>query len=432
MKKIRIVIATIFQNGGDATRAIEIAKIIKEYEPENYQTEIIFISRGSKFEKVAEQLGFKIFKTTPEMRGIKFQDDFKTKFGDLIGDKNLAVEILQGEINAYKKLQPDILLYGFWPVGSIAQKIAIPDVKTIAFLPLPLTETFIDYIDSFSDEILLARLPQIIQKIIIKALPKRIKLNNPALRHKSIQYAAKKLGYKGPVNNIFEMLKSDKYLINDFPVFYDTKAFAKNIIFTGPLYAKIGEGQINDKKILDILSPENKRLKVFCTLGSSGNKSDLLEIIKVFNKGKGKDWSGIILSPEAICPIDEARNILNNNNVYITDKFVPAKEINKKVDLVICHGGQGTLQTAITSGTPLVGVATQPEQKINLEHLEKFGMAIRIPKWKWKSKNIRNAVVKIISNEKFHKKALELKEISEQLNTKEIIANEIWTEIKKL
>ena len=432
MKKIRIVIATIFQNGGDATRAIEIAKIIKEYEPDNYDTEIIFISRGSKFEKVVEQLGFKVFKATPKMKGIKFQDDFKTKFGDIIGDKNLAIEILKGEIDAYKKLQPDILLYGFWPIGSIAQKIKIPNTKTIAFLPLPLTETFIDYVESFPDEIPLARLPKIIQKVIIKSLPKKIMLNNPALKHKSIQYAARKMGYKGTINNTFEMLQSDKYLINDFPVFYDTKSFSENVIFTGPLYSKIGKGKIEDKKILDILDTKNKRIKIFCTLGSSGNKADLLEIIKVFNEGKGQNWSGIILSPEAICSIDEARNLLNNDNVYITDKFVPAKEINKKVDLVICHGGQGTVQTAITSGTPLVGIATQPEQQINLEHLEKFGMGIRIPKWKWNNKNIRSAVIKIISNDKYHKKAQELKRVSEQLNTKKIIADNIWTEIKNI
>ena len=432
MKKVRIVIATIFQNGGDATRAIEIAKIIKEYEPDNYDTEIIFISRGSKFEKVVEQLGFKVFKATPKMKGIKFQDDFKTKFGDIIGDKNLAIEILKGEIDAYKKLQPDILLYGFWPIGSIAQKIKIPNTKTIAFLPLPLTETFIDYVESFPDEIPLARLPKIIQKVIIKSLPKKIMLNNPALKHKSIQYAARKMGYKGTINNTFEMLQSDKYLINDFPVFYDTKSFSENVIFTGPLYSKIGKGKIEDKKILDILDTKNKRIKIFCTLGSSGNKADLLEIIKVFNEGKGQNWSGIILSPEAICSIDEARNLLNNDNVYITDKFVPAKEINKKVDLVICHGGQGTVQTAITSGTPLVGIATQPEQQINLEHLEKFGMGIRIPKWKWNNKNIRSAVIKIISNDKYHKKAQELKRVSEQLNTKKIIADNIWTEIKNI
>jgi UDP:flavonoid glycosyltransferase YjiC (YdhE family) len=429
MKKIRIVIATIFQNGGDATRAIEIAKIIKAYEPKTYETEIIFISRGSKFEEEAIRSGFKIHKATPQMKGIKFQDDFKTKFGDIIGDKNLAKEILQGEIDAYRELKPDLLLYGFWPIGSIARRIAIPDTKCIAFLPIPLTEVFINYVKIFPDEIFLSRLPKGFQKFLINILPKKAKLNNPALRHPSIQHAARELGYTGKINNIFEMLRSDKYLINDFPIFYDTDAFGEHVIFTGPVYSKIGMGTIEDENILGILSPDNKKIKFFCTLGSSGDKSDLLEIIQVFNEGAGLDWSGIILSPKAICPIDEARSLLKNNNIYITDTFVPAKEINAEVDIVICHGGQGTLQTAITSGTPLVGIATQPEQKMNLEHLQDFGMAIRMSRWEWKSKNIRENIKKIISDETYHTKARELKKISESINTQEIIANAIWDEI---
>jgi hypothetical protein len=68
MKKIKIVISTIFQNGGDATRALEIAKIIKKYQPIGYDTDIILISRGSRFEKQAIDLGFKIHHATPAMK----------------------------------------------------------------------------------------------------------------------------------------------------------------------------------------------------------------------------------------------------------------------------------------------------------------------------------------------------------------------------
>ncbi len=429
LKKIKIVVATIFQNGGDATRAIEVAKIIQKYKPKNYELDITFISRGSKFEEEVLRLGYRIYKAAPPMKGIRFQDDFKTKFGDLIGDKKLALEILEGEIKAYKDLQPDLLLYGFWPIGSIAQRMVIPETKTIAFLPLPLTEDFLNYVDTFPDEFLLARLPAFLQKVITKIIPKSLKLRSPALRHKSIQYAAHKLGYRKALVNTFEMLRSDRYLVNDFSVFYDTRAFGEKFVFTGPVYAKIGKQEINDERIRELLSNENRKLKIFCTLGSSGAKEHLLEIIKVFNEGVGREWSGIILSPKAICPLEEARALLNNDNVYITDQFVPAKEINTKVDVVICHGGQGTLQTAITSGTPLIGTATQPEQKINLEHLENFGMAIRIPYWQWKNRNIRKNVVKIASNKGYKVKAKVLQQIAENTKTDEIIAKAVWNEI---
>lgn len=431
MKKIKIVIATIFQNGGDATRAIEIAKIIRDFQPKNYQAKITFISRGSRFEKEVMDLGFTIYKAYPKLKGVNFLDDFQTKFGDLIGNKTLAKEILQGEIEAYRALEPDILLYGFWPIGSIAQKIALPHVKSIAFLPLPLNEKFIDYVNTFPDETFLARLPLSVQHTIFKLLPKTILLKIPALKHPSIQWASRALGYKGEVANIFEMLRSDKYLINDFPIFYETKAFGEKFIFTGPLYSELNSEEIINPKILAILNAKNRKVKIFCTLGSSGNRDDLLEIVKVFNTQEGLRWSGIILSPKAICPLEEAKALLQNPNVYITDKFVPAKKINEQVDMVICHGGQGTLQTAITSATPLVGIATQPEQKINLEHLEAFGMAIRIPKWKWQSSHIQKSVQKIIVDKSFKERALVLQKISEGIKTEEIIAQAFWDEVNR-
>ena len=50
-KNVTIVISTAFQDAGDATRAIEIAKALKKYQPDNLNAGIIFISHGSKFEK---------------------------------------------------------------------------------------------------------------------------------------------------------------------------------------------------------------------------------------------------------------------------------------------------------------------------------------------------------------------------------------------
>jgi len=428
---MKIVISTIFQNGGDATRAIEIAKIIKMYQPDTVDVEIIFISRGSRFEKYALELGFTIYHASPKMKGVNFLDDLKSKFGELIGDTTLATAILQGEIEAYKEIKPDIVIYGFWPIASIAKRMVLPNIKGIAFLPLPLTEAFLNQIKSFPDEMFLSYLPKSIQKYIFQHIPSFIKEKIPALRHKHIKKATEQLGWKGEsLNNIFDMLRSDRYFINDFPIFYKTEEFGEKFIFTGAVYSEISPKKIDDPNIKRILSKENKKIKIFCTLGSSGNKNDLLEIIKIFNSPQGLDWSGIILSPKAICPIEEARATLKNSEVYITDKFVPAKEINKKVDMVICHGGQGTLQTSITSGKPLIGVATQPEQKINLEHLEDFGMAIRIPRRAWKKERIEKETINLIKNfTHYTQKAMELKKIYAELDTKEIIGRGIWREI---
>lgn len=353
-RDIIIAIATIFQNGGDATRAIEVAKIIRDYKPDNYNLRIVFITRGSLYEDKVIKEGFDLYRATPNMKGIRYQDDFETKFGELIGNETLAYDILQGEIKAYKEINPDLLIYGFWPIGSIARRLAIPEVKSIAFLPLPLTEPFIDESLTFPDELFLSRLPVMLQKVILKCLPHSLKKINPALRHSMIRKAAEKSGWNGSsLINIFEMLKSDLFFVNDLPIFYKTQRYDKNVIFTGPLYSQEKQEKIEDIEILKILDKTNKRKKIFCTLGTSGSKNELFEIIKMFNSSWGLNYSGIILSPISVCSIEEAKRLLRNKNVYITDKFVPAKAINEKSDLVICHGGQGTLQTAITSSVPI-------------------------------------------------------------------------------
>jgi UDP:flavonoid glycosyltransferase YjiC (YdhE family) len=79
-------------------------------------------------------------------------------------------------------------------------------------------------------------------------------------------------------------------------------------------------------------------------------------------------------------------------------------------DIVISHGGQGTVQTAIVSGTLIVGMAMQPEQQINHDNVVFVGGAIRIPKHRWKSKAINHAVKKIASVGSFRKCMEKLKQ----------------------
>lgn len=428
LQNLKILISTIFQNGGEATRSLEIAKIIRETRPQNMDLQMIFLSHGGSFDKTAKKEGFEIVNIEPKTKFANFHDDFQTRFGELIGKEEIALDYLQNEIKAYQQLKPDALIHGFYPIASIAKRMVLPNTPSIAFLPLPLNEAFLNEIHSFPDELIAARLPKAVQKLIIQALPQKIKLNNPALRHRIIAKAALKLGWnkKEPLRNTFDMLRSDLYLINDFPFFYKTEGYPEHFKFTGPLFSKTISYPNTDPKILEWLKSSHQK-RIFCTLGTSGNKEHLVEVIKVFNEGVGLNWKAIILSPPAICDIHEARKLSKSDNVYITDKFINATEINAQADMVICHGGQGTLQTAITSGTPLVGLATQPEQQINLEHLSHFGMARRIPNWKWSANTIRQNVKEVLEHPQFKRRAEELKHLSCQINTQQIIADEVWT-----
>ncbi|AVK50512.1 hypothetical protein AXY43_22270 [Clostridium sp. MF28] len=62
------------------------------------------------------------------------------------------------------------------------------------------------------------------------------------------------------------------------------------------------------------------------------------------------------------------------------------------------YGGQGTVQTAIASGTPIVGFAMQPEQQINLDNVVMKGAGIRIPINRWNAPKIQLAIRNIIKD----------------------------------
>jgi len=432
---ITIAIGTVFQDAGDATRAIEIAKGIKEYKPAGVEARIVFLSRGSRFEQKAIDAGFEIYHAGPKMSGVGMHQDLKMTPANFVGEKSIAVELIKGEIEAYKEIRPDVVVYGFWPIAGLARRMMEKEIPGICFLPLPLTEAFLDVIPDVPEQIKpLSRLPYKIRIGIFRRIPKFIKKRIPLLRQNNIREAARELGWKGgPLVNLFSLLKADITLVNDLPDYYDGRLFPKDVVFTGPVFSRSDGTEPVSQKITEVFGPGNGKVKVLCTLGSSGTKKQLLEIVKVFTAGAGREWNAVILSPLSVCPVEEARAVLGDRKgVFITDEFVPAQAVNALADIVICHGGQGTIQTALSSGTPLVGVAMQQEQFINLSNVAVYGAGIRIPFDAWNAKAIRIAVQKIVADKKFKEAAFRLRGRVNAMDGRKRSAELIWNKIKEL
>jgi UDP:flavonoid glycosyltransferase YjiC (YdhE family) len=49
-----------------------------------------------------------------------------------------------------------------------------------------------------------------------------------------------------------------------------------------------------------------------------------------------------------------------------------------QVDLAVITGGQGSVQTAMATGTPFVGLPLQPEQEFNVSLAVRHGMALAL------------------------------------------------------
>ena len=123
---------------------------------------------------------------------------------------------------------------------------------------------------------------------------------------------------------------------------------------------------------------------------------------------------------------DAKKAAMGNKNIYITDQFVPAPKVNELADIVISHGGQGTVQTAIASQTPIIGVALQPEQQINLDNVVLQGGAIRIPLHRFHSRRIHAMIRKMSGTDTYQKNIKKLQKYLFSSDGKQKAASAIW------
>lgn len=430
---LTIVVSTAFQDAGDATRAIEIAKALKKYQPEDAKARIIFISHGSKFEQKVLDLGFEVYQAEPKLPGVGLYQDLGMTITNLIGTEKLAEEMINGEIKAYKELQPDIILHGFWPMASLARRMMDKAIPGICFVPLPLVSNFFDVLPDVPEQLkIFSIFSKPVRLWLFRHIPNFIKARVPILRQNNIRYTVYKLGWKGEkLVNTFDLLKADLTIVNDLLDYYEQSKFPSNVKFTGPLFSIPDNDEAIDPEILKVFDPKNNRPKIFCALSSSGSEEMLKEVIKVFVYGEGLNWNAVILSPHF--SIEKARELVGNREgIYITDKFIPAQKVNAMADITVCHGGQGTVQTAIYSGTPIVGVAAQQEQFINLSNVEAHGAGIRISITKWNTDNIQKSASKILADKRYKESMLKLRERITKTDGAKNAAEVIWGKIKIL
>jgi UDP:flavonoid glycosyltransferase YjiC (YdhE family) len=432
--RLRLVFAVALQNAGEATRSLEIARGLRDTCPSGYQVEIFFLSHGSRFAHKVLDAGFKIYQCQPILAGTSVQEDLRTHYPEMVGDVTLAGELIRGQRAALSELQPDLVIYGFWPMAALARRML--GLPGICFLPLPLHPDVIgsgllpDVPDALRP---LTYLPLSLRRWLVNLIPKGLKLRAPGFEQRNIRLAAKACGWSdSPLRNVFDMLQAELTLVNDLPEFYTHLALPQSFRIVGPLYAPTASAAQVDPAILRLFQAAEMKPKIFCTMGSSGTKEHLLEAVRALTSGRATNWKSVILVPPAICPLPEVLgSAALGANVYLTDAFVPARLVNGLADVVVSHGGQGTVQTALASGTPIVGVAMQIEQQVNLDHVVTKGAGIRLPLHRWTASNIQQAVHEVLEHPAYRTQARQLQQHVLSMDGKRNAAFAIWDFVSK-
>jgi len=103
---------------------------------------------------------------------------------------------------------------------------------------------------------------------------------------------------------------------------------------------------------------------VYVTLGSSGQASLLPELIAALGQ---LDVTALVSTAGAELPASAS------DNVYLA-QYLPGEEAVKMSSLVICNGGSPTTHQALVHGVPVIGLASNLDQYLNMATIDKVGV----------------------------------------------------------
>jgi UDP:flavonoid glycosyltransferase YjiC (YdhE family) len=404
-----------------------MAVALREICPPSIDLKIDFLSCGSRFEYQITDAGFNIVPAQPRVKGISVAHDLGWDWPEFFGSEEIAKSFIDGQLAAFRELQPDIVFHGMWAPASIAARLL--GIRTINFLPVPLHPGAFAHglVRDLPDLMpLFTRLPRPVrQRMAWWASGLMIKA--PIFNQKRLGAAAAASGWPiaGPIS-LFDMNMADLNLVNDHPIFHQEylHRLPKNIVLTGPLYAR------NDSKLDDDISAHLTKgpgPSILVTMGSSGTEDFLFEAIKALRMNPEDNWNAVILASKSICDVDKANFIAGGDpRLLVTDRFIPALAANALADLIVTHGGQGTVQCALAAGKPIVGVALQVEQQTNLDNAMNAGAGIRVQKQSWRAKNIRSTVLSVLNDPSYAAKARMLAETLNSMDGAKTAAEVMW------
>ena len=95
----------------------------------------------------------------------------------------------------------------------------------------------------------------------------------------------------------------------------------------------------------------------------------------------------------------------NDDPDIVVAGILPSHEIMPRVDVAVTMGGQGTVQTAMFSGTPLVAIPLHAEQELNVDLAARQGMALAVAPRHADGEKMTAAIRRVVSERGFRQEA---------------------------
>lgn len=357
---------------GDSMSLAHVARaIVIAHRLEKEGAEVIFAT-GNAHQPLAEQENFdvrEVFCVAPEYAHAAIRR------GSHIFDNTTLKRYVESDLTLFHEVQPDLVIGDMRLSLNISAELAGIEYWNIV------SGYLTRYYDAIQNPPRTFPLVRILGNHISRA-------TFPILRSFILRYYAasfrryrKELGLDS-VNNILDIIASPyRNLIADFPRFIPCSNFPSQFEYIGPL---IWEPNLPNPAWLNQLRPDVPT--AYVSMGSTGDQSNLQRILICL---RDAGWQVITTTgshgqaPPGIFATTYARGSL----------------LLKHSQLLICHGGSGTIYQAIIESVPVIGIATFHDQEINLERAQALQWGVALDPINWKEADLLKATKSVLTAE---------------------------------
>ncbi|MEI5993401.1 glycosyltransferase [Candidatus Enterococcus mansonii] len=386
-------------NLAETTRMIEVAKKCQS------QANCIFMGYSREFASFIEKEGFEFRFLTPhltdaDIRNIMKFDQLKTYKIPFTYDR-LKMRV-NNELQLIEELHPDGII-----IGSTISLLLSARVKKVPLM----------YVKPYAYSRAHIEGPEFMKNSnrYLKKIVKYLILNLKWLP-KDIKRLIKELGIEDQFTYTIDAMSGDLNCITTPELLTKNPDLPNNSVYVGPIFAKLKEEV--PFSLQQLLEKATKPL-IYCSMGSSGNRQLIFELLQNFDELPVE-----VISPMKNYLTEEQMNQLPRN-VHIYD-WLPAKEVQEKVTACVLHGGEGTIQTACLSGKPFIGVGLQKEQEYNISCCVEYGSAIQIKKHKLTDQRLfKKKLQELLSNQLFEQQAKKLQQQLQPIEGSFLAAKEL-------
>lgn len=390
---MKVVCFPHFYYLSEASRLVEIAKKLRD---RGHQTP--FFSHGGPYEHVARDAGFDVISVEPHMSPKRARQYMRFNRGEgmrSLRDSFFTYDELKAytpaEADAFKTVHADAVLIG-WNLPSYlsAQLAGIP---IIVQQPGPFTAPFFD-----------RQMGVFVPSLVgwLRHLPLDWFMNWFAPRMKLWTYPfnqlASELGLP-EYKSTLDFVAGDLTLVMDAPEILgispeELESYRPRhpqyfhrpprYRYGGPCFANLpGEAPEAVRRHFN-----TGRTKLYCAMGVSGSPEVLASVVDIVGQ---LDLQAVVLTTTIL------EDHTTNTERVLTLPHAPAHLVNPMADIALTHGGAGTVQTAIHSGTPLLGVPAQMEQAGNISLVARQRAGLLMSRFDLNHKNLSAALEKLAS-----------------------------------